>query len=786
MHKQFFLYILFISCVVLAPFAKAEDFEMTSTPDDLYTYIQELHARKYDDTLLNKIEIFLKLYPDHAYADPVQQIKIATLNRHQRHTETIAAIQNYLTQHPDSPHREAYRQLEGACRFKLQDYANAADCFREVSQTAKSVKTREDATLALATCMRELKDDVAATKLYQSLVEQPLADEHPARLQARVQYINILQSENNHHEALRLCQELLAFNATPTTLRQAVLFQAANLAFLIGEENLQLAERLYATYLVEAPQGTSANSALHQLCLCKFRLKKFEEFLELSQRYRAQVPSSVNDRQLDFDTAEALMSLKRHQEALPWLRKIIDAPENNENVLRKARYFEFTALAALQQDAEVLTCGDAFLEDYPNFPYKTAILRQLVVSSAKDSAARPRTRAYLEALLPLLTGDHEATSQFGFLLAQFYEADQLWTMAADLLEKLARDADAEQRPVFLMRAAQNTAQIPDFERTRRLLDAVRALPDLSSEKFTLAGELLYQSAIRAGQNEVAFQTARETLEKTTGHERTVWLTRLGNHFLDGKQYDQAADCYGQALTIPELPGDARIKLLPTQIQLLLVVKRPDKLFALLPEFFATPTIQLQPTLCEDLADFCIANQRPDFAKGAWECLLQQSDTTPEQRIRATLRLAEQEMATVPADAKKRLQNFIAECEKQGRNVPADAYAILAEIHLSAKEYDLALMNVDRALEKERPAVFDTRTATRAWWVKAQFLYERQHDLAAAKSTASLAGILKTDPIYSPRALQLIIRILREQHQDKAADEEETRLRQKFPDFHPQP
>ena len=53
---------------------------------------------------------------------------------------------------------------------------------------------------------------------------------------------------------------------------------------------------------------------------------------------------------------------------------------------------------------------------------------------------------------------------------------------------------------------------------------------------------------------------------------------------------------------------------------------------------------------------------------------------------------------------------------------------------------------------------------------------------AAKSTAALAGILKTDEIYSPLALQLTIRILREQHQDRAADEEEARLRQKFPDF----
>ncbi|MBR4518839.1 MAG: hypothetical protein IKO65_07550, partial [Victivallales bacterium] len=263
----------------------------------------------------------------------------------------------------------------------------------------------------------------------------------------------------------------------------------------------------------------------------------------------------------------------------------------------------------------------------------------------------------------------------------------------------------------------------------------------------------------------------------------VWLTRMGNHFLQAKQYDQAANCYGQALAMPELPGDARTRLLPTQLRLLLVGKRTEELFALLPEFFASTRLPLPPQSCEELADYCSANHRPDFAKSAWERLRLQPDATETQLLHATLRLAELELLSTPENAKQRLETLAKEYERQGKSVPADAYAILAEIYLRAKEYDLTLMNVDQALEKDRPAVFTTRTATRAWWVKAQYLYECRHDLAAAKSTAALAGILKTDEIYSPLALQLTIRILREQHQDRAADEEEARLRQKFPDFH---
>ena len=782
MRKKFFQGILCIFCMAAAWLVWAEDFEMTSTPDDLYTFIQELHTRNYDDTLLDKVELFLKLYPAHDYSDPVQQIKIAVLNRHQRHAETIDAIRHYLEQYPNSPQREAYLRLEGACRFNQKDYAKAADCFRKLIETTKTETIREDATLALATCQRELKNDAEALKLYQSLVALPLADKHPSRLQARVQYINILQAEGNRREALQICLELLNFNATPPALRHAILIQAANLAYMLGDD-LPLAERLYATFLVEVPQDVNASAALRQLCFCKFRLKKFEEFLELAQRYRTQVPAAANDQQLDFDTIEALMNLNRHQEALPFLAKIINAPENDENVLKKARYYEFTALAALQRDDEVLARGDAFLEDYPNFPYKTAILRQLVVSSAKAPEARPRTRAYLETLLPLLAGDRETAYQYGFLLAQLYEADKLWTLAADLLEKLANDANATQRPTLLMRAAQNADQIPDFNRSKRLLDAVRAMPDLSTENYVMASEMLYQSASHADKEDTAFQTARETLEKTSGRERTVWLTRMGNHFLQAKQYDQAANCYGQALAMPELPGDARTRLLPTQLRLLLVGKRTEELFALLPEFFASTRLPLPPQSCEELADYCSANHRPDFAKSAWERLRLQPDATETQLLHATLRLAELELLSTPENAKQRLETLAKEYERQGKSVPADAYAILAEIYLRAKEYDLTLMNVDQALEKDRPAVFTTRTATRAWWVKAQYLYECRHDLAAAKSTAALAGILKTDEIYSPLALQLTIRILREQHQDRAADEEEARLRQKFPDFH---
>ena len=782
MHKSLIKSALCLFFVLLAaPGALAEDFEMTATPDDLYTYIQELHARKYDDTLLDKTELFLKRYPDHAYAEPVRQIQIAVLNRHQRHAETVEAIRQYLGKFPQSPQREEYRRLEGACRYSQRDFAAAAECFREVSQNAKSEEVREDAMLALAQCHQALKQPAEAVRLYQTLVALPLADGRPARLQARVQYINILQNENNHREALRLCQELLAFKPTPTALRQALLYQAANLAYLIGED-LPLAERLYATFQVEAPRHPAATAALRQLCLCKFRLKKLDEFLELAQRYRAQLPSGTEDPQLDFDTVEALMTLQRHAEALPVLRKIIDAPQNSEDVLRKARYYEFTALATLQKDAEVLDRGDAFLEDYPNFPYKTAILRQLVVSSAKNPDARPRTRAYLESLLPLLAGDREATAQYGFLLAQHYEADQLWNLAADLLENLAKDAEPAQRATFLMRAAQNANQIPDFNRARRLLDAARAIPELPAEQFEMASELLYHFAEKANQPEVAAQTAREALEKAVGRERTVWLTRLGNHFLQANQYDQAANCYGQALATPEMPAEARSQLLPTQIQLLVVTKRTDELLALLPEFFAQPALPLRPQVCEDLANYCADAKRPDFAHAAWERLLLTPAIGNEQKLRASLKIAEIELENAPADAKRRMETLLAECEHQGTPTPADAYAILAEIHLRAKEYDLALMNVDRALEKERPAIFDTRTATRAWWVKAKFLYECRHDLAAAKSTASLAGLLKTDQTYSPRALQLIVQILREQHLDREADAEELRLRQKFPDF----
>ena len=782
MHKSLIIIVLWIFIAFLAsPGALAEDFEMTATPDDLYTYIQELHARKYDDTLLDKAALFLKRYPDHTYAEPVRQIQIAVLNRHQRHAETLEAIRQYLEKFPNSPQREAYRRLEGACHYSQKNFAAAAECFLEVSQNAKAEEVREDATLALAQCHQVLKQTADATRLYQTLVALPLADGRPARLQARVQYINILQNENNHREALRLCQELLAFKPTPADLRQALLYQAANLALRIGED-LPLAEQLYAAFLVEAPRHPAANAALRQLCVCKFRLKKFEEFLELAARYRAQLPPGTEDPQLDFDTVEALMSLQRHAEALPVLRKIIEAPQNSEELLRKARYYEFTALATLQKDAEVLERGDAFLADYPNFPYKTAILRQLVVTSAQDPAARQRTRAYLESLLPLLTGDREATEQYGFLLAQHYEAEQLWNLAADLLEKLARDADPAQRATFLMRAAQNANLLPDFERARRLLDAARAIPELPAEQFVMASELLYRFADEANQPQVAAQTAREALEKATARERTVWLTRLGNHFLQANQYDQAANCYGQALATPEMPADARCKLLPTQVQLLMVTKRSDELFELLPEFYAQPALPLRPQVCEDLANYCADAKRHDFAHAAWERLLLNSEITAEQERRAVIRLAELELDAQPKDAQQRLQTLLADCERLGVPAPADAYAILAEIHLRAKEYDLTLMNVDRALEKERPAIFETRTATRAWWVKAQFLYECRHDLAAAKSTASLAGLLKTDQTYSPRALQLIVQILREQHQDHDADEEERRLRQKFPDF----
>lgn len=777
--------LLSLLCLIYAaavPALHAEDYEAGLTPDDLYIYITELYTRKFDDTLLPKLDIFLQRYPDHPYTDTVMQYKIAVLDRQHRTAETIEAVRDYLQKFPQSPQREAFLRLAGACHFNLKDYANAITEYRELSESAKALGDRENAKLALAYCHQALQQMPEAVKLYQELAAAPLQEDHPARLEARVRYAAFLQNEGNTQETLKLYLEILSFPATPSRLRENLLYQAAGLAFQQGND-LALSERLYTTLMVEFPDGEYAANALRQLCLCKFRLGKKQEFLELVTRYREQFPSDVPDQQLELATADALCALERPKEALPWLRKVIEAPATAEDVLRQARYAEFCALATLEQDEATLASGDAFLEDYPNSLYKPTILA-LLAESAYRRQEFPRTRGYLENLLPLLAGDREATYQYGCLLTKLYEAEHLWAPAAELMEKLAKDCP-DQRPTALMQAALYAEQLGDYERVKQLLNTVRGEFSSQIDILLQASELQYQIFSRAGQADVALQVARDTVEKTSGRERTVWLTRLGNHFLALNQYETAANCYSQALALPELPSSARENLLPVQVQLLFILKRPEALFALLPEFFAKPQ-PLPARFYYDLADFCIEKRQLDFARSAWTALLNLQDAPMDLKLRATLQLAETEMERHPQDAQRRLENLVSDCERQNLRTPADAYAMLAEIHLHAKNYDLALMNVDRSLEKDRPAVFATRAATRAWWVKAKFLYECQHDLENAKSLASLAGYLKTDDRYTPLARQLIIQILRDQHLDGQAAEEEARLKEKYPDFQSSP
>ena len=768
----------FFSLAVLSSF-HAEDYEASLTPDDLYLYITELYTRKFDETLLPQINVFLQRYPDHPYADTVMQYKIAVLDRQHRTAETIGAVQDYLKKYPKSPQREEFLRLSAACHFNLKDYANAATVYHELIKSANDSIDREEAMLALAYCHQALQQTSESLKLYQELASAPLQENHPARLEARIRYAYFLQNEGNLQEALKLYQEILSFHSPPKHLRSNLLYQAAGLAFQQGND-LSLPERLYATLLVEYPDGEYAANALRQLCLCKLRLGKTQEFLELVTRYREQFPSDVPDQQLELATADALCTLERPKEALPWLRKVIAAPTTAEDVLRQARYAEFCALSALEEDEAALSAGDAFLEDFPNSLYKPILLARLAESAYRRKEI-PRARGYLESLLPLLAGDRDATYQYGCLLTKLYEVDRLWRPAADLMEKLAQQCP-EHRPALLMQTALYAEQIPDYECAKRCLDAVRNEFSSQNDILLQAAELQYQIASRGGQDDVAFQVARDTVEKTSGRERTVWLTRLGNHFLALNQYETAANCYAQALALPELPPSARQNLLPVQVQLLFTIKRSEALFALLPEFFANPQ-PLSFQFYDDLANFCAEKQQLGFACSAWNALLNIQDAPQDIKLRATIKLAEAEMDRRPQDAQNRLQNLIGDCEQHNLPTPADAYAILAEIHLHAKNYDLALMNVDRSLEKERPAIFPVRAATRAWWVKAKFLYDCQHDLENAKSVASLAGYLKTDERYSPMARQLIIQILRDQHLDGQANEEEARLEEKFPNYH---
>ena len=192
----------FFSLAVLSSF-HAEDYEASLTPDDLYLYITELYTRKFDETLLPQINVFLQRYPDHPYADTVMQYKIAVLDRQHRTAETIGAVQDYLKKYPKSPQREEFLRLSAACHFNLKDYANAATVYHELIKSANDSIDREEAMLALAYCHQALQQTSESLKLYQELASAPLQENHPARLEARIRYAYFLQNEGNLQEALK-------------------------------------------------------------------------------------------------------------------------------------------------------------------------------------------------------------------------------------------------------------------------------------------------------------------------------------------------------------------------------------------------------------------------------------------------------------------------------------------------------------------------------------------------------------------------------------------------------
>ena len=606
-----------ICALLLSGSLPAEDYEALLTPEDLYTYITELYTRSYDDTLLPKIEQFLQRYPDHPYADTIQQYKIVALNRQNRPADTVEAIQRYLAQYPQSAQRESFLRLQASYQYTLKDYANAAVGFRELSQSSQKLSDREDAMLALAYCLQMLQQPGEALKQYQELSASPLEDGHPARISARVNHAYYLQLEGNLQDALKLYLELLNFQHTPAELRQQLLFQAAELAYQLDQDYTR-PEQFYTTLLVEFPQSELAAKALRRLCSCKFRLGKKQEFLDLCSRLRQQFPDESADPALDLATADALYTLGRYEEALPWLRKILESSAVSEEVLRQARYYEFCVLAATQQDDAVLERGDAFLEDYPNSLYKTNLL-SLMAASANRRHDFSRARRYLETLLPLLAGDQTGSFEYGLVLASLYEQERLWTPAADLLEGIVAYAASEQRPALLMRAALDAEQIPDYERSMRLLDKVRTDFASQTDLLVQTAELQYQIGARAGKKDAAFQIARslvetrDLFERIPGKEQTVWLTRLGNFFLAQEQYPKAADCFEAALKIPELPQDAKTRLLPTQTQLLLKLDDAKRLFDLLPDFLAAPNSPAFPAACyEELANYCVRHQRVPY------------------------------------------------------------------------------------------------------------------------------------------------------------------------------
>jgi tetratricopeptide (TPR) repeat protein len=750
------------------------------TPEERLQFAEGLLNRKFYDMAAGELRHFLDQHPDHSLAPLAQFHLIECLRAQDKVAETMSNINRFQSRWPEHELAAKLFLWKGELLLKEAKFPQAQRCFQRLLLSTDS-QTQEAAVYFLAqSYAREGRETLAVTT-YRRIADKPLDNQHLYRPFALFAVALAAQNRGEFREAQNAYERLLASQNISPPLREETTYRLGETHFV--REAYTKAIEHYESLLVDFPDGFFAREARKRRAWAFFLLGQYEKAIKLSGDWQDQYPN-IFDYEILYVQSGAFLGAARWAEALPRLKKLAMAAEVPEAYRQLVRYQEVYCLLMMNQYPETISRAATFAEDYP----KSASLADVHYFAAeawyRSNDFTAAVKEYRRALNNL-PGEWQYSLEASLRLADSLKKLSNYKAAAQTYRDLARQPYTDDRASMLLqagecerRAGDSTASIADFERI------VREFPE--ADQISRAA-MLNLGELYAAANEYtkAEKLLSELLKRDSANGKGRLLFFLGYlHYLQG-HHEQAAKHLKQAIAQSD-NGRVRTDAKYFLTGALLELKQVEEAMAVFADVLKLPQDQ-RPQFSSDLLfrleKLYYERGRYQVSENICHWLLGWKDETVVYK--ANLALAQILVASQRLDAAQTLlENLVAKREAQAKNKPDQDFSLeelsslLGEVFFLKHDKDRAVRAFEKTLA--RPGV-SMEYAIRARWGLAE-IFSTEGRNRQALHYAVNAFVLGNEPVYTPRAMYLAVKLLLEDKRPKEAKTTWEELQTRFPSF----
>ncbi len=771
---SFVLALLLLSLGIASAQHQVEDI---SDPEQHFLYAAGLMQRKFYDLAEPQLQLFLQRYPTHERAQEAHKLLVHCSHAQGQIPETLAAIESFRKNWPDDPLNEHLTTIQAVIKFTQKDYLAASKCFTELRQS-QDPQTVELAIYHLGQCQLELNNYDQALALFKLLADRPLTEGWPYRPYSAYFVGKDAFKKGDNETASAIFAKIVGGKGIPNNIKEDALIRVADLEF--GQQNYSAALKYLDEFLVFFPERPAHQYIRLQRTFCFYQLREFAKVVATAADWRKLFPDSENF-ELDVVQADALCELKRYAEALPlyWQAGLNKA--NPEKHRQHCLLQAVECLHSLQRYPELLLRGQEFLQEFPNIPEKGSVLFKMGRAAQALQDLDNAEKLYRQSL-EFYVGETENYLVVANALLRCLEQAQKWSAGAAVARRISEKIATDQQSSYRLQAATLESQLENWPAVKNDCQFIlRNWPeDLTVKQDTL--HLLANASIALQEYPQAKQhlLGLQKIAQSDLQGRVALL--LAEVMLNLKEDHAAVEILEQARRLPKLPPDEELEITVLLIRIYLSQNNSNAAFPLTEKILAWPEVA-KKTLVTPLMwlEIGICHRQKGKFSGAVAALQHAYAQAVDSLLRnsAVNNLAEVYLQLNQfAEAENVLSEIIARNQREDFANSQDLYSLLAEASYALQHYDQAFAAVEKCFKEATDG--NLRAITRARWIMARLLFEVEKDPENALPYSIRCFVLANDELYSPKAMELAIRISLALGKEKDAKGTWAELQQRYP------